>query len=139
MECNNRVLLCKRAIKPRLGFWTLPSGYMECNETILEAARRETHEEANILVKKLYLYMMFSCPDINQVYFIFRGNVQSSEPSPCPTEESSESKYFSKENIPWKNLSYSIMDKALNWYFYDSKQGEYRFRMLDVYGCDPDK
>jgi ADP-ribose pyrophosphatase YjhB (NUDIX family) len=138
IEHDEKILLCKRAIKPRLGFWTLPSGYMECNETILEAARRETQEETNILVKKLHLYVIFSCPDINQVYFIFRGNVQDSGLCPCPTEESSESRYFSKGDIPWSNLSYSIIDKALYWYFYDKKLGKYKFRMLDVYGCDPD-
>ena len=138
IECDGKVLLCKRAIKPRFGFWSLPSGYMECNETILEAAKRETQEETNVVTKKLHLYVIISCPDINQVYFIFRGNVHDGESCPCPTEESSESKYFSKEDIPWSNLSYSIMDKALNWYFYDKKLGKYRLRMLDVYGCEPD-
>ncbi len=136
VNCNNKVLLCKRAIKPRLGFWTLPSGYMENDETILEAAIRETKEETTVSVNKLHLYAVFSCPDINQVYFIFRGNADNEEA--CSTDESLEAKYFYKDAIPWDALSYSIMNKSLQWYFNDNEQGEYCFRMLDVFGCDPE-
>ena len=136
IECESKVLLCKRATEPRLGYWTLPSGYMENDETVQEAAVRETHEETKVAVKKINLYAVFSCPNINQVYFVFRGNVEHD--CACTTEESSETRYFQKQDIPWNSLSYSIMNKALDWYFHDKESGGYKFRMQDVYGCDPD-
>ncbi len=134
VDCNDKILLCKRATEPRIGFWTLPSGYMENDETVLEAAIRETEEETKVSVKKMSLFAVFSCPDINQVYFIFRGTAMNDCAS--TTEESSETRYFQKEDIPWEFLSYSIMNKALDWYFYDKKLDKYQFRMLDVYGSD---
>ncbi len=134
VDCNDKILLCKRATQPRLGFWTLPSGYMENDETVLEAAIRETEEETKVSVKKMNLYVVFSCPNINQVYFIFRGKAENDCAS--TTEESSETRYFLKQDIPWDSLSYSIMNKALDWYFYDKDQARYQFRMLDEYGCD---
>ncbi len=134
VECDEKILLCKRAIKPRVGYWTLPSGYMENDETILEAAIRETKEETNVLVKEMHLYIVFSCPNINQVYFIFRGKTQNK--NACSTEESLESKYFQKQEIPWNALSYSIMNKALDWYFYDKVRDKFTFRISDVYECN---
>ena len=109
---------------------------MENDETVEEAAARETHEETKVIVKKIDLYAVFSCPNINQVYFIFRGNVDND--CACTTDESSETRYFQKQDIPWNSLSYSIMNKSLDWYFRDKEIGSYQFRMLDIYGCDPD-
>ena len=129
-------MLCKRATEPRMGYWTLPSGYMENDETVEEAAVRETHEETKVTVEKIDLYAVFSCPNINQVYFVFRGAVEND--CACTTEESSDTRYFQKQDIPWNSLSYSIMNKSLDWYFRDKEIGSYQFRMLDVYGCDPD-
>ena len=134
VECSDKILLCKRATEPRLGFWTLPSGYMENDETVLEAAIRETEEETKVSVKKMSLYAVFSCPNINQVYFIFRGKAENDCAS--TTEESSETRYFQKQDIPWENLSYSIMRKALDWYFIDKQNDEFQFRMSDIYGSD---
>lgn len=133
IEYNDNILLCKRAIKPRLGFWTLPSGYMENDETIEEAAIRETQEEASVQVEKMHLYALFCCPIINQVYFIFRGRAKSDFIS--TTVESSEVKYFEESEIPWNTLSYSIMNKALDWYFRDRAHSNYTFRMDNVYEC----
>lgn len=136
VDCSDKILLCKRATEPRLGFWTLPSGYMENDETVLEAAIRETEEETKVSVKMMDLYSVFSCPKINQVYFIFRGKAENDCAS--TTEESSETRYFNKQDIPWNSLSYSIMNKALDWYFLDKENGRYQFRMLDVFECDPE-
>lgn len=109
---------------------------MENDETVQEAAIRETHEETMVSVKSIKLYAVFSCPNINQVYFIFRGKAEND--TACATEESSDTRYFTKQDIPWQKLSYSIMSKALDWYFRDKNQANYQFRMLDVFGCDPD-
>lgn len=137
VDYDKKILLCKRAIKPRVGSWTLPSGYMENDETVEEAAIRETQEEANVQVEKMHLYALFCCPNINQVYFIFRGKAKSEYTSTCT--ESSEVKYFEESKIPWKSLSYSIMNKSLDWYFSDRNQDEYPFRMRNVYECNPEE
>ena len=131
---DKKILLCKRAIEPRIGYWTLPSGYMENDETVEEAAIRETREEANVQVEKLHLYALFCCPNINQVYFIFHGNAKSNYTD--TSIESSEVRYFKETEIPWKSLSYSIMNKSLAWYFSDRIQNEFPFRMRNVYECN---
>lgn len=106
---------------------------MENQETIEEAAIRETKEETHVSINKMQLYALFNCPNINQVYFIFRGKVQTEQA--CISDESSEVKYFNEGEIPWEKLSYSIMNKALEWYFCDKEKGEYPFRMRDVSEC----
>ncbi|WP_299521725.1 NUDIX domain-containing protein [Winogradskyella sp.] len=136
IECNNKILLCKRAVKPKIGFWTLPGGYMESNETTDGAAIRETKEETGVDVKNLQLYALFNCPAINQVYFIFRGHVHNE--NTCTSEETSEVKYFSECDIPWENLSYGLMRQVLDWYFQDKTEGKYRFRTDDTYEICPD-
>lgn len=104
---------------------------MENDETVLEAAIRETEEETEVSVKEMSLYVVFSCPNINQVYFIFRGNAENDCASTTP--ESSETRYFQQQDIPWDSLSYSIMSKAIDWYFKDKQKNRFLFRMQDVF------
>jgi ADP-ribose pyrophosphatase YjhB (NUDIX family) len=79
---EDKVLLCKRAIEPRYGWWTLPAGYMENGETIVEAAKRETVEEACADVVVEQLFALFSLPEINQVYMIFLSQLIGPDFSP---------------------------------------------------------
>ena len=72
-EWQDKILLCRRAIQPRLGLWTLPAGFMENAESAQEGAARETLEEANARVEVQQLYTTFNLPHINQVYLLFRG------------------------------------------------------------------
>jgi ADP-ribose pyrophosphatase YjhB (NUDIX family) len=74
-EWEDRILLCRRAIDPRLGLWTFPAGFMEIGETTEEAAARETKEEALAEVATLSLYAVLSMPNIGQVYMVFRGRM----------------------------------------------------------------
>ena len=80
------ILLCKRSIEPRAGFWTLPSGFMECRETLEEGALREAKEEAHLSLKLRNLYAVYSLPEISQVYFLFLADIQDcllyTSPSP---------------------------------------------------------
>ena len=76
---RDQVLLCKRAIAPREGYWTLPAGFLENSETIAEGAARETMEEANAKVRDLQLYTVFSLPHIFQVYMFFRADLEGPE------------------------------------------------------------
>src|SRR6059036_2638097 len=74
-EWEDRILLCKRAIEPRYGLWTVPAGFMENGETTLQGAARETLEEANARVEVGPLYALYNIPHINQVYILFRARL----------------------------------------------------------------
>ncbi len=136
VEFNGKILLCKRAIKPRLGFWALPGGYMEKNETVEDAARRETKEETGVEVNKLHLYTLVNCPKINQVYFVFRGNVDSEYTQ--IGEESLDAQFYAECDIPWDTLSYKLMNQVLDWFFEDKSNGKFLFRTHDTYEICPD-
>lgn len=136
IEFNGKVLLCKRAIKPRLGFWALPGGYMEKNETVEGAAKRETKEETGVLVNKLHLYTLVNCPKINQVYFVFRGHVDSEYTE--IGEESLDAKFYAECDIPWDTLSYKLMNQVLDWFFEDKSNGKFQFRTHDTYEICPE-
>ena len=74
-EWDERILLCKRAIEPRYGLWTLPAGFLENGETLMNGAMRETLEEAHARVELGDLYTVISLPQINQVYMMFRARL----------------------------------------------------------------
>ena len=127
---EERVLLCKRAIEPRYGLWTLPAGFMENGETSLEAALRETWEEALARVDIDGIYTLFNLPHINQVYMIFRARL-------CDLnfgagEESLEVALFREEDIPWDNIAFPVMRKTLEFYFQDRQSGNFDVRMHDI-------
>ena len=136
IEFKGKVLLCKRAIKPRLGFWALPGGYMEKNETVEGAAIRETKEETGVIVNKLHLYTLVNCPKINQVYFVFRGSVNSEHIE--IGEESLDAQFYEECDIPWDALSYKLMNQVLDWFYEDKSNGKYLFRTHDTYEICPE-
>ena len=127
---EGKVLLCKRAIEPRYGLWTLPAGFMENGETTLQAALRETWEEALAEVESDGLYAIFNLPKINQVYMIFRGELKHTNFG--PGEESLEVALFEEHEIPWDDLAFTVMRKTLELYYQDVKKGEFPVRMLDI-------
>ena len=104
---QDQVLLCKRAIAPREGYWTLPAGFLENSETVAEGAARETQEEANAQVSDLQLYTVFSLPHISQVYMFFRADLEGPEYSSGP--ESLEVELFSEQDIPWDELAFPVI------------------------------
>jgi ADP-ribose pyrophosphatase YjhB (NUDIX family) len=120
---QDKILLCKRAIEPRYGLWTLPAGFMENNETVEQAAIRETSEEAKANVEQVKLYVMISLPDRNQVYMIFRA--QLSDLNYAPGIESLDVKLFKKDEIPWNNIAFPVITKTLNYYFDDLTTNEF--------------
>jgi ADP-ribose pyrophosphatase YjhB (NUDIX family) len=127
---GDKVLLCRRAIEPRLGFWTLPAGFMENGETTPEAAARETLEEADARVMTPELYAIFNLPHINQVYIFFRAGLVDGRFGAGP--ESLESRLFSEEEIPWDDLAFPTVYRALRFYFEDRKSGHYPVRVEDI-------
>ena len=116
---KDQVLLCKRAIEPRYGFWTLPAGYLENGETVAVGAARETMEEANANVTGLELYTVFSLPHISQIYMFFLSELNRPEFS--RGEESLEVKLFSEDEIPWDLLSFPVVTQTLEFFFEDRK------------------
>lgn len=127
---EDKVLLCKRAINPRKGFWTLPAGFMEIGETIEQAAIRETLEEANAVVKTDQLYALFNLPHIAQVYMIYRSSLPVPEFS--SGVESLETRLFTEQEIPWDELAFETMRLSLKYYFEDRARGEFSFRSTDI-------
>lgn len=127
---DNKVLLCKRAIEPRYGFWTLPAGYMENGETLQQGAARETWEEARATLVDMHLYTVFNLPGINQVYIIFRANLVEGKHS--AGEESLESRLYAENDIPWDELAFPTIKNTLNHYFEDRKTGQFPVRMEDL-------
>ncbi len=129
-EWEDRILLCRRAIEPQCGLWTLPAGFMELGETASEAARRETEEEAHARVEILGLYSLFNLPDISQVYVLLRGRLLDLDFR--PGSESLEVRLFAESEIPWDRLAFAAIRETLRLYFADRHTGRYTIRMGDI-------
>lgn len=120
-QWQDKILLCKRAIEPRHGLWTLPAGFMENQETNLEGAARETAEEANAEVDNLTLFCVFSIAHINQVYTMYLGDLVAGQAS--PGIESLEVALVAEEDIPWQTLAFYVIGETLRLYYKDKSQG----------------
>lgn len=122
-EYEDKILLCKRAIEPRHGLWTLPAGFMENQETTLEAAKRETFEEANAQISNSQLFCTISIPYISQVYIMYRGELVDGFSK--PGIESLETDLYTEQQIPWDNLAFPIITESLKLYFADKNKGQF--------------
>lgn len=129
-EHEKKILLCKRAIEPRSGYWTLPAGFMELDETSTEAALRETLEEANARVELLDLYTVFNLPHVNQVYMMYRSRLLDLDFS--PGTESLEVGLFSEEEVPWNELAFTTIRQTLKFYYQDHKSGVFPVHTGDI-------
>ncbi|MCK4833470.1 MAG: NUDIX hydrolase [Gammaproteobacteria bacterium] len=129
-QWQDKILLCKRAIEPRYGLWTLPAGFMENEETNLQGAARETAEEANAEVDNMQLFCVFSIAHINQVYTMYRGDLVAGEAS--AGEESLDVALLAEEEIPWQNIAFHVIDETLKRYYQDKKQGGFKIHYGDI-------
>ncbi|AYC31977.1 NUDIX domain-containing protein [Pseudomonas cavernae] len=123
---EDRVLLCRRAIEPRRGYWTLPAGFMENSETMAQAAMRETLEEAHARVQHLKLYTLFDLPHISQVYVFFRAQLVDLDFA--AGDESLEVQLFREDDIPWSELAFPTVGRTLECYFADRVAQTYPVR-----------
>ena len=124
------VLLCRRAIEPRYGYWTLPAGFMENDETAGEAALRETLEEAGAQVELGEPFSMISVPRVNQVHLFYRARLRDLEFK--PGEESLEVALFEEARIPWREIAFRTVGLTLKYWFADRKQGRFAFHAEDI-------
>jgi len=129
-EWKGKILLCKRAIEPRYGLWTLPAGFMENDETVQQAAIRETLEEANARVDTLSLYTMFNLPHVNQVYVIFRAKLLDLDFG--PGQESLEVDLYDEESVPWEKMAFPVIHETLKLYYQDRNTGSFAVHTGDI-------
>ncbi len=113
-DWQGQVLLCRRAIEPRIGFWTIPAGYLELGETIAEGAKREVFEEAGAIIGASELLGIFEIPRISQIYVVHRAGLVSPELNPGP--ESLEAALFDWPEIPWTELAFPSVKWSLDIY-----------------------
>lgn len=111
---QKKILLAKRAIEPRLGFWNLPCGFLELNETVEAGALRETEEETGATAKLEYLQTVYNLPHAQQIYLIFKAKITRLNLQETP--ESLEVKLFHPDEIPWKEIAFSSNTFALEHY-----------------------
>lgn len=111
---DGKILLCRRAIEPRKGFWTLPAGFLEEHETPEEGAKREAKEEADCEIELDALLAVYSVPRISQVQLMYRARLCNSHFA--PGTESLEIALFAWEEIPWTELAFPSVVWALNHY-----------------------
>ncbi|ENV84984.1 hypothetical protein F939_02829 [Acinetobacter radioresistens DSM 6976 = NBRC 102413 = CIP 103788] len=120
---EDKVLLCRRAIEPRYGLWTLPAGYMELFETMEQGAARETREEAEAEIHIEQLYCMYNIPRIGQIYVLFKANLIDGTFG--AGEESIECRLFDEHEIPWTELAFPSVERTLRHYFEDRKNNSF--------------
>lgn len=116
-EGQLQVLLCRRAIEPRYGYWTLPAGFMENGETTSEAAARETDEEAGANIELGNLFALLNVAHVHQVHMFYLASLRNLEFN--PGEESLEVQMFSERDIPWDELAFPTIRKTLELFFAD--------------------
>ncbi|MFK8047963.1 MAG: NUDIX hydrolase [Halioglobus sp.] len=127
---EGKVLLCKRAIEPRKGYWTLPAGFMENGETTPQGAARETWEEAEARVSNLELYRVFDVPYISQVYMFYRCDLDNGEYGVGP--ESLETNLYLEEEIPWDEIAFPVVRETLKEFFADLPSQSFPVRVSSI-------
>ena len=129
-EYGGKLLLCRRAIEPRYGYWTLPAGFMENDETAGQGALRETLEEAGARVELLAPFSMISVPHVNQVHLFYNARLLHLDFK--PGEETLEVALFEEAGIPWKEIAFRTVGLTLRRWFEDRAKGEFGFFAADI-------
>ena len=130
-----QILLCKRAIEPRYGYWTLPAGFMENGETTEQAAMRETSEEAGANIELHQLFSLLNVPHVHQVHLFYRATLKDLDYA--AGTESLEVKLFSAAEIPWSDIAFPTITHTLQYFLEDYEKartgGAYALHTLDIY------
>lgn len=134
-EWEDKILLCRRAIEPCHGKWTLPAGFMENEETTAEAAARETLEEACARIEVGNMFSLIDVPHISQVHIVYRARLLDLDFR--PGEESLEVALFDEADIPWDEIAFRTIALSLRRYFADRRDGRWGFHTCSVSLDDP--
>ncbi len=131
-----RILLCKRAIEPRYGYWTLPAGFMENDETTSQAAQRETEEEAGANIQLHELFSILNVPHVHQVHLFYRATLLDLDYK--AGVESLDVQLFSEKDIPWDDIAFPTVSHTLKFFFADLARirdgvGGYGVHALDIF------
>jgi ADP-ribose pyrophosphatase YjhB (NUDIX family) len=129
-EYEAKVLLCRRAIEPRYGYWTLPAGFMENDETTAQAALRETLEEAGATVELGEPFTLISVPRVNQVHLFYRARLRNLEFK--PGEETLEVALVEEAAIPWQEIAFRTVGLTLKRWLADRSRGSYAFHAEEI-------
>ena len=127
---DGRVLLCLRAIEPRLGKWTLPAGFMEMGETTAQGAARETDEEAGADIAMGPLFSIVNVKRVGQVHLFYRADLLSEQFN--PGYETQEARLFAEHEVPWDELAFRTVKYSLQQWFADRRAGAFGFHCMDV-------
>ena len=129
-EWSSIALTEGRAVEPRYGYWTLPAGFMENDETAGEAAMRETVEEAGAHIELEAAFSMISVPRVNQVHLFYRARLLDLEFK--PGVESLDVALMEEAKIPWKDIAFRTVALTLKYWFADRARGSYGFHAEDI-------
>lgn len=127
---GDQVLLCRRAIEPRYGLWTLPAGFMELGETTAQGAARETDEEAGAHIELEGLFSVLNVARVSQVHFFYRARMLDTHLNPGP--ETLEARLFHEHEIPWDELAFRTVKETLTFFFEDRRQGQFVVHCADI-------
>ena len=134
LEWQRRILLCKRSIEPRVNFWTVPAGFLENGESVIEAAAREANEEACAECENLVIHSLYNIRHVNQIYIIYRGVLKDGRYG--VGDESNDAMLCSEAEIPWHQIAFPIIEEALKLYFDDRKHQNYSYHEGDLHKKD---
>jgi ADP-ribose pyrophosphatase YjhB (NUDIX family) len=129
-EYRDKILLCRRAIEPCAGKWTLPAGYLENGETVSQGALREAYEEAYANIEIIAPFALYNICYVNQIYMMFRAQLRDQNFK--PGAESTDVRLFPEAEIPWKEIAFKVIEETLRQYFLDRKARQYHFHLGDI-------
>jgi ADP-ribose pyrophosphatase YjhB (NUDIX family) len=127
---GDQVLLCRRNIEPRKGFWTLPAGFMELGESTAEGASRETDEEAGAHIELGPLFTILNVVRAGQVHLFYLARMLDTHLAPGP--ETIEAQLFSEAEIPWPEIAFRTVRSTLEHYFADRRAGRFGVHTGDI-------
>ena len=127
---GEQVLLCKRAIEPRYGFWTLPAGFMELGETLADGAIRETVEEAGAKIELQDLFTVMNVVRVGQVHLFYRARMIDATLDPGP--ETLEARLFHEHEIPWDEIAFRTVRETLQHFFACRRNASYPLYCGDI-------
>ena len=127
---GDQVLLCKRAIEPRYGLWTLPAGFLELGETTAQGAQRETDEEAGAQIELGPLFTVLNVARVGQVHLFYLATMTA--PALNPGSETLEARLFREDEIPWDEIAFRTVRETLRYFFEDRRRAQFGIHCADI-------